>query len=187
MTPDPRWLAILKASTWQTLALTLAFGLFIALIPSFGGELPYWVWPTVALCFLVCASLSLASILSALLRFFPLNIWIVHWINIARQKREVTRYIPHMTEKEKEIIGYLLAKNQKTLVAAQDGGFAMTLISRAIIVRALAPGQVFYSDDMPMMIPDHIWDVLLRHKAVFPYTQPRAGKTEPHPWRKPYI
>jgi hypothetical protein len=29
MTPDPKWLEILKASGWQTTALAVAFGLFI--------------------------------------------------------------------------------------------------------------------------------------------------------------
>src|ERR1035438_7219151 len=56
----------------------------------------------------------------------------IYYINLRRSKREVERYIPHMTTKEREIIAYLLAKNQKTFLAAIDGGHAATLLSRGI-------------------------------------------------------
>jgi hypothetical protein len=73
----------------------------------------------------------------------------------------------------------LLARKQKSFTTAADGGHAMLLISRGIVVRALAPGQVFYESDMPMMIPDHIWRVLEAHIDQFPYTPPDDGEPDP--------
>jgi hypothetical protein len=130
--------------------------------------------------------LALASIASEAYKLFPLQTWILHWITIWRQKRDVRDYIPHMTPDERKIISYLLAKNQKMFTAAPDGGYAATLISRGIVVRALRPGQVFGYEDMPLAIPDHIWEVLLEHKDQFPYKPSRRGETEVYPWRIPW-
>jgi hypothetical protein len=88
-----------------------------------------------------------------------------------------------MTEKEREIIGYLIAKTQKQFIAAHDGGHAMPLISQRIVIIALQPGQSCDSEHTPMVIPDHIWKVLLAHKEHFPYAPPRKGEVEAHPWR----
>jgi len=87
-----------------------------------------------------------------------------------------------MTLREKTIIGYLLHHNQKMFTGADDGGYAITLISRKIVVRALQGGQVFYGEQTPYAIPDNIWDVLVAHKDQFPYDPPKE-KPEVHPWR----
>jgi hypothetical protein len=184
MTPDPRWLEILKASGWQTTALATAFGLF--LLAAHIGWLPPldpWTIHLAALGFLVCACLALASMGSAALKIFPAQRWFVCWINTERKKSEIRKYIPHMTEREKAIIAYLLARNQKVFTVESDGGHAVTLISMGIVVRALRPGQMFRGTDMPVAIPDYIWKVLEKHKDQFPYTPRRDGQIEPHPWR----
>jgi Super-infection exclusion protein B len=132
--------------------------------------------------------LAVASFLSALFKFFPIQKWFLHWITIHRQKRAARNYIQHMSSKERQIIAYLLAKNQKMFTCASDGGYAATLISRAILVRALQSGQVFRMDDMPMAVPDHIWDVLLAHKDQFPYRPERGERgAEVEPWRVPWM
>ena len=88
-----------------------------------------------------------------------------------------------MTTKEREIIGYLLAKNQKMFDYTADGGDANTLISRRIVVCAMLPGQSYTNYGVTFKIPEHVWDVLIKHKAEFPYTLPKPGeKTEPYPW-----
>ncbi len=84
-----------------------------------------------------------------------------------------------MSDDERAIIGYLLERNQKTFECAADGGHAKTLIARGIIVSALRPGQFFDFEDVPMSIPDDVWDVLLSHRDAFPATY--GG--EAHPWR----
>jgi len=92
-------------------------------------------------------------------------------------------YIPHMTETERNIIGYLLAHNQTMFTNTPDCGHARTLLSRGIVVIAARHGQPVTYHEVPFEIPDHIWAVLKEHQAEFPYTPPAPGITEIHPWR----
>jgi len=188
MAPDPRWLEILKASGWQTTAIAVACALFL-LIASWGWlpALPSLVTIAAAFALLICGCLALASMGSAALRFFPVHTWFLHKVKTRREQRAARDYLPHMTPQERKIIGYLLANDQKSFTAAIDGGYAMTLISRGIVVRAVAPGQVFLENETPFKIPDHLWKVLADHRDKFPYTPPRKGDTEPHPWRVPWM
>jgi len=186
MTPDPRWLEILKASGWQTTALAFAFGIFWLLYRS-STALPAWSIPIDVFCFLICASLALGSVGHAAAKFLQPKTWLAEWIFEKWQRKDVREYIPFMTDREKKIISYLLAKNQKVITAAQDGGYAVTLISRGILRRSMRPGQAATVEDMPFVIPDHVWDELAKHRDAFPYTPPnmRDG-AEPHPWRVPW-
>jgi hypothetical protein len=190
MTPDPRWLEILKASGWQTAAISAACGLF--LLTGHWGWVPQldsWMIQLAAFALLLSGFLAIASFISATLKFFPVQTWVLHWINMRRAKRAVQDYIPHMTEKERKIIAYLLAKNQKMFTAASDGGYAATLLSRGLVRVAAQSGQHVDMFDVPMMVPDYVWDVLVEHKEQFPYTPQRnsRGGGEPHPWRVPII
>jgi hypothetical protein len=184
MTPDPRWLEILKASGWQTTALTAAFGLF--LLAGRTGWLPPlapWMIQLAALGLLVSGCLALASMGAASVKFFPIQIWLKWFIDVRRNKRQIINYIPHMTQKEREIIAYLLAKNQTTFTAAADGGHAATLLARGIVTVIYAPGQQLDRENIPMMIPPAVWDALVKHKKEFPYTPVKRDGVEPHPWR----
>lgn len=186
--PDPKWLEILKASGWQTGALALACGLF--LFAGYAGWLPPlapWMVQLVAFCLLVFGFLAIASTISALFRFFPAHDWIIHSINLRREQASVRKYIPHMTEQERAIIAFLLAKNQKMFTVESTGGYAVSLISRGIVVRALQPGQAFTLINMPVAVPDHVWDVLVENKDKFPYTPPPRGQRETNPWRVPWM
>lgn len=186
MAPDPRWLEILKASGWQTAAIAATCGLFLLLARwSFIPPLDAWMIQLAAFGLLLSAFLAVASVIVALNRFFPLQRWIVRWVNIRREQRAARNYLPHMTAEEKKIVAYLLAHNQKTFTAAQDGGYATTLISRGIVVRALRPGQVFAVEDTPMAVPDHIWTVPMQHKHEFPISD--AEREGAHPWRVPWM
>ena len=185
MTPDPKWLEILKASGWQTTALAAALGVLLLVMRVGWIVSPDpWFTASCALAFLICLFLALASIGHAIADFFQPRTWIARWAREKQQRKAVREYIPFMTDHEKAIIAYLLHRNQKTFTAPSDGGHAATLISRRIIVRALVPGQMFSAEDMPLAIPDHIWDVLVQHKEQFPYTpKKRQDGVEPHPWR----
>jgi hypothetical protein len=188
MTINPKWLEILKASGWQTAAGASACALFL-LVAHWGWLPPLepWMVQLAAFALLLLGFLTLASFISSALKVFPASAWFVHWVTIRREKKAAREYIPHMTPKEREIIGFLLAKNQKMLTVDSDGGHAVTLISRKIIVRGLQPGQVFHMTDMPMYVPDHVWDVLAAHKDQFPYHPPARGERETHPWRVPWM
>jgi hypothetical protein len=182
---DPKWLDILKATGPQTGAIALACGLFL-LSPHLGWIAPLdtWVIQLVVFLLLITGWLSLASLATALYKFIPLHKWIIHWRNMHGKRQAVRRYIPHMTPKECEIIGYLLYHNQKMFTGAFDGGYARTLISHGIVVQALRAGQAFSQLDVPYAIPDYVWNILVQHKDEFPYQKPR-GKQETHPWREP--
>jgi hypothetical protein len=80
-----------------------------------------------------------------------------------------------MTQNERLIIGYLLEKNTKTFTADSDGGHATTLIARGIVKIAGVVGQHITMTDVPMIIPDHYWDVLVQHKDSFPYVPLSEG------------
>src|SRR5262249_51368562 len=101
MTPDPKWLEILKASGWQTAAIAIACGLFL-LIAHWGWLPPLepWMIQLAAISLLISGFLALASLISTTLRFFPVQKWFLHWVNTNRAKRSVRDYIPHMTENE---------------------------------------------------------------------------------------
>ena len=172
-------------------AVAGACGLFL-LFAHWGWLPPLdpWMIQLAAIAGLICGLLAIASIVSAVLRFFPVQTWVVHSVNRHRAKRAVRDYIPHITPQEKKIIGYLLAKNQKIFSAESDGGYAAPLLSRGIVIVAARPGQHVSMSDVPMAIPDHVWDVLAKHKDQFPYKAPTPGRrddVEPHPWRVPWM
>jgi hypothetical protein len=189
MTPDPKWLEILKASGWQTTALAAAFGVVLLLMRVGWIASPdVWFTALCALAFLICLFLALTSIGRGIADFLQPRVRLSRWTREREQKKLVRKYIPFMTDHEKAIIAYLLHRNQKTFTAASDGGNAATLISRRIVVRALVPGQVVSAEDMPFAIPDHVWDVLAEQKDQFPYTPSlRRDGVEPHPWRVPWM
>jgi hypothetical protein len=95
-------------------------------------------------------------------------------------ERQIEEELGELTEREREILAYLLHHNQRMFECALDGGNARMLISRGIVRRALRPGQVFDSENVPMEIPKRIWTVLKKRRSMFPYS-PSNGRA--HPWR----
>lgn len=186
--PDPRWLEILKASGWHTGAIAMACALFL-LAAHWAWFPPLDAWMVQAAFFglFLFGFLALVSFLSAIFKFFPVHLWVIDWVKTKRKKREVRDYIPYMTEEEKKIISYLLKINQKMFKAEENGGRAATLISRGIIVYVIRPGQTYDTMNVPMAIPDHVWDVLVQHKDQFPYSAPKNNESQGHPWREPWM
>jgi len=105
----------------------------------------------------------------------------------AREQQDIEDYISYMTEKEREIVAYLLAHNQKMFTNSLDCGHANTLLSRGIVVMAVRKGQVFTEHEVPFAIPDHIWTVLKKHQKEFPYAPPQRGEAQAHPWRRHWM
>jgi len=189
MGADPRWLEILKASGWQTTALTAAAALSLYLNAKklFPTPLDSWVIQTAEVSVIVFGCLSLVSIGPHITKVGNIIAsMLAQRLMVRRAQLRVEKDIPAMTEQEREIIGYLLAKNQKMFTNTIDGGFANTLISREIVVCALLPGQSATAFGVPFRVPDHVWDILMRHKGEFPYTPPQPGQTELHPWSVPW-
>ena len=96
---------------------------------------------------------------------------------IRRQERRKLRdYIPYMTDKDKEIIGYLLHNRQKLFSTCSDGGYASELIARGFIRPMHQYGQSVSRNREPFGIPDHLWAVLERHHEKFPEDFPAPDK-----------
>lgn len=184
MTPDSKWLEILKASGWQTTAIAIAIGITFSLIHNgvLASPDPLAI-VIIATIGITSGCLAIASILSSAFQVIPISQLIARWWRRRQEGLDVEKYIPYMTVKERDIIAYLLCKNEKTFECEMTGGYANTLISRGIVVRTLRPGQSFSPSDMPVSIPDHVWDVLVKHKNKFPYS---ATDDNGHPWRIPW-
>jgi hypothetical protein len=127
--------------------------------------------------------LWIASAVIALLNFVPPGAWILHYVGVRKQRAHLRSYIPNMTPKEREIIGYLLSHNQKLFIAAYDGGHAVPLISQGIAIVAVQPGQTFDFEKTPFVIPDHLWSVLQEHRSQFPCDARDNDEAEAYPWR----
>jgi len=94
---------------------------------------------------------------------------------------EIEDDLASLSKKERDIIAYLLAHNERLFTCAIDGGHAITLISRKIVRWAVAPGQQVHPEDAPAEIPKPIWKILQAHKDEFPCSpELRDG---PYPWR----
>ena len=181
---DPKWLEILKASEWQTTALAIACGLLVALvkfkvIPT--TDSPLWTaLPAIGTVIFGC--LALAAIGSALTKVFKPAVIFDQWRLKRRKEKAVREYIPYMSDKEREIIGYLLYRKQKMFQTNQDGGYAAPLISKGIIQYSGVPGQAIDQIRVPFEVPDHVWRILEKNREAFPYDPPPNGEVESHPW-----
>ncbi len=179
---DPRWLEILKASGWQTSALTVASGLFLMLVKAKIipiTDSPLWI-ALPALGMLVFGCLALASIGEGLNRAIKPAARFEKWRRVRQDQKMVWDFIPYMTDRDRAIIGYLLHHNQKMFQCEDTGGYAASLISKGIICAAGRRGQIIDSQWVPFEIPDHIWTVLEEYRDSFPYEPP--AKDEKYPW-----
>ena len=131
--------------------------------------------------------LTLVSLFGAIYERVPFDKWLAYRLNKHRKLKAVEKYIPHLTEHESNVLGYLLKHNQKMFTGAADGGYAVTLISRGIVVRAMRAGQQASMLDVPFMVPDDIWEILVRHKDKIRYKAELNHGVEVHPWREPFI
>jgi hypothetical protein len=170
---DPKWLEILRASGWQTAAV--AFAGVALLYLNAKKRLPVvldsWVVEAVEVAVLVCGSLAVFSVGPHVAKKCnALWNWLAHRWAIRRAKHEIEKQIPSMSPKEREIIGYLLAINEKMFDYTIDGGAANTLISKRIVACAMLPGQSALAYGVTFKIPDYAWDVLVKHRAEFPNT-----------------
>jgi hypothetical protein len=181
---DPRWLEILKASGWQTTSLTIASAVIWILIANEvipTTDSPLWI-AIPAIGVVVFGFLSLGAIGGAAVEYFQPGKAFNLWLAKRRKTQEVRDFIPFMTKKDKEIIGYLLYHNQKVFQTNQDAGYAAPLLSKGIIRIAANRGQVIDTTRVPFEVPDYIWQVLESHRESFAYAPPKPGEKQIHPW-----
>jgi hypothetical protein len=189
---DPsKWTEAFKVALgtggWYKLAVTIAAGLYwTAAHFDYLPDAQPWELRLSAALFLFFGLLTAANLATALNTFLRPGAWILRQMRLHRAKRAVRDYIPYMTEQEKKIVAYLLAKNQKMFGADRDGGYAATLLSRGIIRVAAQQGQYVDISDVPMEVPDYAWKVLLQHRDQFPYNS-RNEDREAYPWRIPWM
>jgi hypothetical protein len=189
-----KYLDLLKASGWQTGAIAAAAGLFLYL--SQAGVLPPldppWVVLIVWAIIFVCGALAAASLGSTLQAGARSLLARFKRYQAYRTAEQAFRdYVPHLTEEERIILGYLREKNQKTFVADHDGGYANMLLARGFVVYIGTRGQSFDIDKVPMAVPDHVWKVIQEMPEQFPYKpefsdRTRGRKVEVEPWRIPW-
>jgi hypothetical protein len=182
---------LLKASGWQTSMLVVASGLFLLLIGiGIVPDVDPWVKVVAWALLLISGALAMASL-------GPTIQGAIRSATEPRRKQRLAQaaeqrfkdYVPHLSIQEREILGYLRAKNKKMLLAADDGGHAATLLARGVIEYAGVRGQTVDLDNVPMAVPDHVWNVLVEWPDEFPYVpkfRPQDRDVEVEPWRVPW-
>lgn len=183
---------LLKASGWQMAMIAAACGLLLYLsaagiIPAMEPGWALLVWAGM----LIAGGLAVAALLSSFQRAFGAlwDRWQRHR-SLQKAEQAFRNYIPHLTDKERQILGYLREKNHKTFVADHDGGYAGTLLARGIVVYVGVRGQTFDMDKTPMAVPDHVWRVMQEQPESFPYKPEYStggrDRVETYPWRIPW-
>ncbi|TIL23674.1 MAG: hypothetical protein E5Y88_22375 [Mesorhizobium sp.] len=184
-------LEYLKTAGWQTTSIAAATALFLYL--SKAGTLP----PLDAFSTLVAwiilflsGALSVAAVAGGAQRGLEAA-WKVFQRRQARRGEEQSfrSYVPFLTEKERQILGYLFAHKQKTFVADRDGGYAGTLIARRIIRYIGVPGQTYDLNKCPLAVADCVWKVMEEQPESFPHSpilSDGGDKVEVEPWWIPW-
>jgi hypothetical protein len=178
MGPDAKWLDILKATGWQFGCLAVAA--WLAVVADKNGWLPVALDPLVKqgtmLAAIAFTGLWVATIGSTTTKWTAVPVEkFKRWNSLRTHAKAFESYIPHMTIEERRIFAQLLHENRKSFTAAHDGGYAGTLLGRRFISILAVQGQAVSYEDVPFGVPDHIWDIAVKHKADFPYKPNRDG------------
>jgi hypothetical protein len=195
--PDPKWLELLKLSGSKFLAITLGCFIIIVLQRNNFIELDKINYQFVLIICIISASLSAVSIIESIGKSLqrPLAYLRSWWFRRAHAK-EFERYIPFLTDREIQIFAYMLHYNKKSFTNTQDCGYANILLAKGYVKIIARPGQMVDYFDVPFGVPDHIWNVLEKHRDKFPHTpKPQSGYgrrrdgdgVEAYPWRTPSI
>jgi hypothetical protein len=188
MTPDPRWLEILKASGWQTLALAVGCGTFLYLarakylppVPDVGLLL---VW----FAFLICSMLFLASFISGALRLLAIREFVLDFFQQRAERKALLEYIPQMRQVERDICAFLIDRNWRTFDGETDGGHASTLMAFGFVRLVGQNGQRINPRHCPFEVPRHLWTVLVKNRAWIQTRLDTKNPNTPHPWRRNWL
>lgn len=100
------------------------------------------------------------------------------------RRKALIEDLPRLSEKERQIFGYLLEKDKKRFDAVSTGGYASGLIAKGYINLIVRPGMYYSADRFPFEVPDFVWDEINLRKDQFPYvsrSHTRSGG-EKAPW-----
>lgn len=165
---------ILKALT-PRVAFSFAVAAWILLYVHVRGltPLPAGVIASAWIVAVLCTCLALTS--------FVIFLWsrIASLRQRYRDKKRIQTELGSLTPKEREIIAYLLAKQQRVFEVLPDGEEARTLIAKRFVVRTARTPPTVHRD-ITVEVPPHVWDVLIKNRSRFPCQTPDP-KT--HPWR----
>ena len=185
--PDPRWLEILKASGWHTSAITLACVVVVVLenrqvIPTDGSV--YWTAvPIIGAVLFGC--LSVAAVGRSFVQAVkPVGV-LQRRLHRRAFKNSVREYMPHMTERERLIVAYLIHHNQKVFQTHQDGGYAAPLIAKGLVRACGVRGQVMDPTRVTFEVPEAVWAILHEHRSQLP--GPESFKDTSAPWAIPWM
>lgn len=104
-------------------------------------------------------------------------------MSIRARRQSVIRHLDTLSQKEREILGWLLARNQRNFMGDADGGYAAGLIGNRLVQPNLPPHGAARLNDFPYTIPDFVWKELKRREADFPDTH----DGDAYPWRVPWM
>lgn len=180
------WLKnLIKAGGQKAFAIAIACGILIWIDYKEIFLLSQNIKETTVILGVTSASVAIINLVAAIVKLVRPIIFNEIWK--FRQRRKVQNYLLRLTEKEKEIIAYLLAKNQTMFTCDSDGEEARTLITSGFVVCALRPGQVFIEGEVPHAIPEYVWTVLVKNKDLFPYQPANDDDIETYPWRTSWM
>jgi len=179
--------AILRAGGWKLLALTLA-----ALATLFADRTGFldlsdvgrWARPAAWVAFFVFGALTLSSMASALAEPNSLpRQGFRTWRQQRLREKWAREELMTLDERERDILAYLVTSGTRHFTADDDGGYAVTLISRRLVHVAGVPGQIFDMRNVPFAVQPEIWKELLRRKDEFQH----PSIDSPQPWRIPWM
>ena len=193
--PDAKWLDFLKAGLPAFFGLALACGAAIyldrlGLLPM---AIPEVIGLSIALVGLLSGGLAIGLLLAAIYRGISWAVKPRYETHLykrlaAKRKREFVSYIPFLSDKERQIFGYLLHHKRRTFTNTSDCGYAGELLSLGYVQMIAKGGQHVDYWSVPFGVPDHVWEALEENGDAFPYKpQPssRRERAEADPWRKP--
>jgi len=183
---------LLKANGWQTAMIAIVSAAFLymskaGIAPSIGSEIQLIIW----LVMLVSAALAVASFASwAQSKIaLPANA-VLRRRAIRKARQSFIDYLPYLTERERQILGYLRHYKIKMFTGDHDGGYAATLLASGFVRYIGTSGQTFDIDKVLFAVPDHIWEMMEARPDAFPHRPELSDghpQVEVHPWRIPWM
>jgi len=128
----------------------------------------------------LCTCLALASLLARIWNATAgLRQHLAETFHHYRDRKRIQTELEYLIPKEREIIAYLLAKQQRLFEVLPDGEQAATLIAKGFVVPTTRKPPAVLRD-ITVEVPAHVWEVLVMNRSKFPY---EVTNPEAHPWR----
>lgn len=185
MTDGLKFLGIDIAAIIRSLTAEVTFSFAMAawiilLVHTQGWFLfPSIVTTTALIIGIICSCFVITNSWAATKR---LRDYLFHQFHLWQDKKRIEKEIPFLTPHEKNILGYLLTYNQKMIEVLPDGEDAATLMAKGFLVLPnRCPLEIHR--DIQVVVPDHIWKILVNHKENFSYRPVMNHGVETDPWR----